>query len=43
MKIVTYCDELIERKDLRKAVNWKGGVKRGKIKRKEKRGCQNLR
>lgn len=38
MKIVVYCDELIERKGLRKVVGWEKGVKRGKTRRKEEAG-----
>ena len=43
MNIVIYCDELIERKDSRKAVNRKGGMKGGKTKRKEKQSVKTLR
>ena len=40
-----YCEEFMEgRKYLRKAVYWyrRKGVKKGKIKRKEKQGCKFL-
>jgi len=32
------CDDLMERKDLRKVVYRKESVKRGKVRRKEKQG-----
>lgn len=40
MKIVVYCDEVIERRDLRRVVGWEKGVKRGKTGRKEQQGCE---
>ena len=42
MKIIINCDELIGRKDLRKVVNRKKGVKREKIGRKEGQGCEDI-
>ena len=36
------CDGLIEKKDLRKVVARKKGVKREKIRRNERQGCENF-
>jgi len=36
------CDELIERKDLRKVVRRKKEVERERTGRKEKQGCENF-
>jgi len=36
------CDELVERKDLRKVVRSKKEVARGKTGRKEKQVCENF-
>ena len=36
------CDKLIERKDLRKMVNRKKGVKSDKTGKKERQGCKNF-
>lgn len=40
MKIMIDCDELIERKDLRKVVRRKKKVERESTGRKEKQGCE---
>ena len=36
------CDEMIERKGLRKVVNMRRGLKQEKPRRKEKQGCKNF-
>ena len=42
IKIMINCDEIIERKGLRKVVNMRRGLKQEKTRRKEKQGCKDF-